>query len=211
MATATRLATVGTMAVSAEKSLPDDEDVENEFNSMDADGDGVISKEEFKSWQHKQSKILMDNTQKESCGNIPCVTDAKRGKFLYYQWVHPNMEPEKGTFRWHRWRLACVMESRRMQITILLLVVANAIFQASSHMPSTRIITEMWQGFQIDMQTEDNAVLFEDIELTILSVFLVEILLKIFGFGLRRYLGYRMNIFDMLVVLLALVGELVAG
>ena len=63
----------------------------------------------------------------------------------------------------------------------------------------------------MDMQTADNFMIFEDIEITILSVFLVEILLKIFGFGLTRYLGYRMNVFDMVVVLMALVGELVAA
>ena len=69
----------------------------------------------------------------------------------------------------------------------------------------------MWQGVQIDMQTDDNYEIFEDIEITVLSIFLLEILLKIFGFGLRRYLGYRMNIFDLSVVVMAIIGEAVAA
>jgi len=194
---------VSAVALSAEESPPGipentEKSIENEFNNIDTDDNGFISKkgfdEESRNWVKKQSNILMAHTHK-SCEYCPCLTDAKQGKFLYFQWVHPNMEPEKGTYQWHRWRLACFMESPPTQLAILVLVVGNAIFQ----------------GIQMDMQTADNFMIFEDIEITILSVFLVEILLKIFGFGLTRYLGYRMNVFDMVVVLMALVGELVAA
>ena len=137
---------IAAIATSAEEPPLDDEgEVEKQgekiFDIIDTDRDGVISKGEFRNWQKWQSHILdseMVAKNTKACCQCPCLTDGKRGKFLYNQYMHPNMEPEKETLKWYRWRLACFMESPPMQVFILVLVVLNAIFQAPARMPSPR-------------------------------------------------------------------------
>ena len=183
----------------------------NPVEQVNTNNVGMNSGQELKDsrqkWQQWQSLQIGGENM-----SVPCLLDGKRGRLLYHQWTHANMEPENGTFLWYRWRLACFMESEPMQVVILSLVVLNAVFQAHMNHICRHVSSLIWlQGIQIDMETTDNYEIFENIDITVLTIFVLEIAVKVVAFGPSRYLGYRMNLFDLSVVAIAVSGEIVSA